>query len=176
MSELRFIDKLREETNEGIPDGQLVDECMELVNKITPNIDTEIPQNVQEKMLNIASRQKNSIEFNSPDQLKNFIPCLCSEENIRKIKKVFRAAYNNEKVTVLDGAIGHEGLGPWLMWKNNDDKYGLQLDFAVDEVTIMFAPSWKTAIKIFENQGFKVTPLYNNKILNLKIIGITVEW
>lgn len=149
---------------------------MELVKKITPNIDTEIPQNVQEKMLNIASRQGNSIEFNSPDQLKNFIPCLCNEEIIKRIKKAFRAAYNNEKVTVLDGAIGHEGLDPWLIWKNNDDKYGFQLDFAVDEVTIMFAPSWKTAIKIFKDQGFKVTAKYNRSVLAHEITRIIVEW
>ena len=71
---------------------------------------------------------------------------------------------------------GTKELDLGLYGKNNDDKYGLQLDFAVDAVTIMFAPSWKTAIKIFENQGFKVIPEYNNKILNLKITGITVEW
>lgn len=127
-------------------------------------------------MLNIACRQGNSIEFNSPDQLKAFIPYLCNEKTIQKIKKLFRAAYNNKKVTVLDGAIGHEGLGPWLIWKNNDDKYGLQLDLAVDEATIMFAPSWKTAIKIFENQGFKVTPKYNRSVLFCEIAGVTVEW
>lgn len=58
MSELRFIDKLREATKEGVPDSQLVDECMELVNKFAPNIANDIPSDTQEKMLDAAHRQE----------------------------------------------------------------------------------------------------------------------
>ena len=179
MSESRFIDKLRKATKEGEPDSQLVDECMELVNKFAPNIANEIPSNTQKKMLDAARRQENSLTFNSLDQLENFVSWSYGKHNEKieqKFSKLCHAALKNTKVNVLDGALGCEELGPWITWKIKNDKYSLQLNISEKKITVMFNPSWETVIKIFKNQGFKVTPLYNNKILNLKIIGITVEW
>lgn len=176
MSELRFIDKLRETTKEGVPDSQLVDECMELVNKFAPNIANDIPSDTQEKMLDAAHRQQNSIEFNSLDQLENVVSWSYGKHNEKieqKFNELYQAALKNTKVNVLSG------LEPWLTWEFKGNKYSLQLDTSEKEITIMFNPSWKTVIKIFKDQGFKVTPEHNSKILkilNLKITGITVEW
>lgn len=179
MSELHFIDKLREATKEGVPDSQLVDECMELVNKFAPNIANEIPNNTQEEMLDAAHRQENSLTFNSLDQLENFVSWSYGKHNEKieqKFNKLCHAALKNTKINVLDGALGCEELGPWITWKIKNDKYGLQLNISEKKITVMFNPSWETVIKIFKNQGFKVTPEHNSKILNLKITGITVEW
>lgn len=176
MSELHFIDKLREVTKEGVPDSQLVDECMELINKFAPNIANDIPSDTQEKMLDAAHRQQNSIEFNSLDQLENVVSWsygMHNEKIEQKFNELYQAALKNTKVNVLSG------LEPWLTWEFKGNKYSLQLDTSEKEITIMFNPSWKTVIKIFKRQGFKVTPEHNSKILkilNLKITGITVEW
>lgn len=179
MSESRFIDKLRKATKEGEPDSQLVDECMELVNKFAPNIANEIPSNTQKKMLDAARRQENSLTFYFLDQLENFVSWSYGKHNEKieqKFNKLCHAALKNTKVNVLARALECEELGPWITWKIKNDKYGLQLNISEKKITVMFNPSWETVIKIFKNQGFKVTPLYNNKILNLKIIGTTVEW
>lgn len=179
MSESRFIDKLRKATKEGVPDNQLVDECMELVNKFAPNIANEIPKNTQEELLSVAHRQINNIKFNSLDQLENFVSWSYGKHNEKieqKFNKLCHAALKNTKVNVLDGALGCEELGPWITWEIKNDKYGLQLNISEKKITVMFNPSWETVIKIFKNQGFKVTPEHNSKILNLKITGITVEW
>ena len=179
MSESRFIDKLRKTTKEGVPDNQLVDECMELVNKFAPNIANEIPSSTQKKMLDAAHRQENSLTFISLDRLENFVSWSYGKHNEKieqKFNKLCHAALKNTKVNVLDGALGCEELGPWITWKIKNDKYGLQLNISEKKITVMFKPSWETVIKIFKNQGFKVTPEYNNKILSLKITGMTVEW
>lgn len=173
MSELCFIDKLREATKEGVPDSQLVDECMELVNKFAPNIANEISNDMQAEMLDVAHRQRNSIEFNSLDQLKNIVSWSYGMHNTKieqKFNELYQAALKNTKVNILNG------LEPWLTWEIKGNKYGLQLDTSEKEITIMFAPSWKTTIKIFENLGFKVTPEYNRSVWAHEITGITVEW
>lgn len=126
-------------------------------------------------MLNVAHRQQNSINFISLDQLENIVFWsygVHNEKIEQKFNELYQAALKNTKVNVLPNI----GLEPWLTWKIKGNEYSLQLDTSKKEIAIMFAPSWKTAIKIFENQGFKVTPNYNSKILNLKITGITVEW
>lgn len=173
MSELRFIDKLRETTKEGVPDSQLVDECMELVNKFAPNIANDIPSDTQEKMLDAAHRQQNSIEFNSLDQLENVVSWsygMHNEKIEQKFNELYQAALKNTKVNVLSG------LEPWLTWEFKGNKYSLQLDTSEKEITIMFNPSWKTVIKIFKDQGFKVTPKCNHSILAHETTGIIVEW
>lgn len=179
MSELRFIDKLRKATKEGVPDSQLVDECMELVNKFAPNIANDIPSDTQEKMLDAAHRQENSLAFNSLDQLENFVSWSYGKHNEKieqKFNKLCHAALKNSKVNVLDSALGCEDLGPWLTWKIKNDKYGLQLNTSERKLTIMFEPSWETVIKIFKDQGFKVTPKCNRSILAHETTGIIVEW
>lgn len=178
MSKPQFIDKLREAAKKGVPDSQLVDECMELVNKFAPNIADDIPSNTQEKMLDVAHRQQNSIDF-SLDQLENVVSWSYGMHNAKieqKFNELYQAALKNSKVNVLDSALGCEDLGPWLTWKIKNDKYGLQLNTSERKLTIMFEPSWETVIKIFKDQGFKVTPKCNRSILAHETTGITVEW
>lgn len=152
---------------------------MELVNKFAPNIANEISSNTQEEMLNVAHRQENSLTFNSLDQLENFVSWSYGKHNEKieqKFNKLCHAALKNTKVNVLDGALRCEELGPWIIWKIKNDKYGLQLNISEKKITVMFNPSWETVIKIFKNQGFKVTAKYNRSVLAHEITRIIVEW
>lgn len=175
MSNSNFIDKLRKATKEGVPDSRLVDECMEWVNKFAPNIANEIPRNTQEKMLNVAHRQQNSMDFISLDQLENSVSWsygIHNEKIEQKFNELYQAALKNTKVNVLPNI----GLEPWLTWKIKGNEYSLQLDTSKKEITIMFKPNWETVIKIFKDQGFKVTTKYNRSVLAHEITGIIVEW
>lgn len=162
---MKFIDKLRKVTEGSDADDRVIDECVNVINKLNPDIFTTIPQDVQNELMDAARHQKHSCVFDSGSYF-SFMKSydIVNSKIIKQIQNIVQKARYNS-LFVIEDKHNHVDL----QWKYLDNECKFEFYKEYNELEIYVHFGLETCAKILEKSGFDVK--FNSRKQTLK-----VEW